>query len=96
MDTSQENSKPFQFILVAVVGILSSGLACCYLFWKTFAGLKAGTIHTLGRGMHELVIKQNTPDEYWFWIVAHFFVGVLAFIVSILFIIAIFRQFRGK
>jgi hypothetical protein len=96
MDTSQQNSKPFKFILIMVVGILSSGLVCCYLFWITIMGLRAGKIHTLGRGMHKLIIKQNTPGEYWFWIGAHFFAMALVFTVSVLFFISIFRRFRMK
>jgi hypothetical protein len=93
MNAPQQNSKPANPILLMVVGVANFALVSL-IFWHTITGLSAGKIHTLGRGLHYLVIRQDNPGEFWFWVAARFLVVALGLAVSIMFFISCFRRFR--
>jgi hypothetical protein len=93
MNALQQNTKPANPILLMVVGVANFALVSL-IFWRTIIGLSAGKIRTLGRGLHYLVIRQDSPGEFWFWIAARFFVVALGLAVSIIVFISCFRRLR--
>jgi hypothetical protein len=93
MSTPQQNSKPVNPALLIIIGTLNFALVC-WILWRTIAGLIAGKIHTMGRGVHELILQQDSPRLFWFWIAAHFFVVALGLAISALFFISCFKKFR--
>jgi hypothetical protein len=78
MDTPANKSR-----VISPTGAIISGALCFGLagltFWSGVAGLMAGKTRTLGKGVHELIVKQDTPGLYWFCIAAHFVVALIVF-----------------
>jgi hypothetical protein len=93
MDTPQNNSKPISLAAAICCGLLCFGLGGLTL-WSGVSGVLAGNTHTMGKGVHHLIVEQDTPKEFWFWIAAHFLIGILAFIGATRIVISGFRQPR--
>lgn len=77
---------------ISTIGaITTSGLLFVFsaiIFWSGIVGLNTGETATLGRGHHFLVLRQESPIEFWCW------VG-LRFVVSILILCIVFYLLRG-
>ena len=93
MDTPQKNSKPISPAAAICFGVLCFGLASLIL-WSGICGLMAGKTHTIGRGMHHLITKQDTPGEFWFWIVAHFIGAAMSYTGAVMVFLSGFRRIR--
>ena len=44
--------------------------------------------------MHDLIIKRDTPGEFWFWIVAHFLVAIIGFTGTVLIFVSGYKRIR--
>jgi len=93
MDTPQKNSKPISIAAAICFGLLCFGLGGLTI-WGGVSGVLVGKIHTMGKGVHYLIVEQDTPKEFWFWIAAHFLIGILAFIGAVRIFMSGFRQVR--
>jgi len=94
MDTPEENPKPFSPIKAICVGVLFFGLAGYYL-WTGVVGVMSGAITAIAKaGAHHLIFRQDRPDEFWFWIVAHFIVAVIGFTGAVILFVDGVRRIR--
>jgi hypothetical protein len=93
MDTPQKSSKPINSAAAIVFGVLCFGLAGL-TFWSGVSGMLAGKTHTMGRGAHDLIVQQDTPREFWFWIAAHFLAAIIGVTGAVLIFISGFRRIR--
>jgi len=95
MDTPQKSSKPISPAAAICFGVLCFGLASLTL-WSGISGLMAGKTHTMGRGVHDLIVKQDTPGESWCWIVAHFIVAAIGYTGAVIILLSGFRRIRPR
>jgi hypothetical protein len=69
--------KPDRNIWEICLGLLCLGSAGLTL-WGGINGLKTGKIQSLGKGVnHEFFLRNNTPTEFWIWVVIHFIAATL-------------------
>ena len=86
METPPKNSKEVGPVLAICFGIFGL-VAGSVILRNGITGVMAGKTHTIGKGTHYLVIKQDTPGEFWFWIGAHFYGAILVFAGAICFFV---------
>jgi hypothetical protein len=89
------NSKPDRNIWEICLSLLCLGLAGLIL-WSGIHGLKTGKISTMGKGMHELILKNNSPTEFWIWIIIHFVAVIVFFGLTIFILIPIIVDFLNR
>jgi hypothetical protein len=90
------NSKPDRNIWEICLGLLCLGLAGLTL-WSGTDGLKTGKIQSMGKGVHhEFILKNNTPTEFWIWIVIHFIVAIVFFGLTIFIFIPVIVDFLNR
>jgi len=85
--------QPRQISCVAAV--ICSTVCLAIVFFAIgggIVGLMDGRTYTMGRGVHDLIVRQDTPGKFWFWIAAHFLSGIVGCIGAAIIFIFSFRR----
>jgi hypothetical protein len=77
------------------LGLLCFGLAGL-TFWSGIHGLKIGKIESMGKGVHELISKNNAPTDFWIWIVIHFIAATVFLGLAIFILIPVIVDFLNR
>ena len=56
-------------------------------------GVLTDKTYTLGKGVHDLVLKNDSPYAFWFWIVFRFIITSICFFAAVM---VPFRGFKQK
>jgi hypothetical protein len=77
MDTPDEDPKPLSPIKAICRLVICSALAI-YFLWTGIADLISGATVPMTRyGDKHIIMRQDAPEAFWFWIIAHFAFAVL-------------------
>jgi hypothetical protein len=93
MRTPPDKSRPISPVTVILIGFAGL-LLDAFFVWRTIAGLLAGKVHSLGRGVHTLVFEQDDRRMFWFQISGHFLVKIMFAVGAACLVVIGFRQLR--
>jgi len=93
MDAPQKNAKQIGPAAAIFCGIVCFALASIILC-SGISGLVSGRTHTLGKGVHYLIVKQDTPGEFWAWIILRFICAATSYTGAVIIFLSGFRKIR--